>query len=163
MMKDRVHKMLEALNACSGRSCGHCPYISPRITACERMLKDDAADLISDLWGIISQPVQNAPQASQLETRASILESARKCVLGEREGQYGTPGDSFSAIARLWSAYCQDRDFSGDDVACMMALLKIARIIYNPEHMDSWVDGCGYLACGAEIAARRASKKLEGV
>ena len=28
--------------------------------------------------------------------------------------------------------------------------------------MDSWVDGCGYLACGAEIAARRASKKLEG-
>ena len=47
--------------------------------------------------------------------------------------------------------------------ACMMALLKIARIIYNPEHMDSWVDGCGYLACGAEIAARRASKKLEGV
>ena len=90
MMKDRVHKMLEALNACSGRSCGHCPYISPRITACERMLKDDAADLISDLWGIISQPVQNAPQASQLETRASILESARKCVLGEREGQYGT-------------------------------------------------------------------------
>lgn len=45
----------------------------------------------------------------------------------------------------------------------MMALLKIARIIYNPEHMDSWVDGCGYLACGAEIAARRASKKLEGV
>lgn len=163
MMKDRVHKMLEALNACSGRSCGHCPYISPRITVCERMLKDDAADLISDLWGIISQPVQNATQASQLETRASILESARKCVLGEREGQYGTPADSFSAIARLWSAYCQDRDFSGDDVACMMALLKIARIIYNPEHMDSWVDGCGYLACGAEIAARRASKKLEGV
>lgn len=163
MMKDRVHKMLEALNACSGRSCGHCPYISPRITACERMLKDDVADLISDLWGIISQPVQNAPQASQIETRASILESARKCVLGEREGQYGTPADSFSAIARLWSAYCQDRDFSGDDVACMMALLKIARIIYNPEHMDSWVDGCGYLACGAEIAARRASKKLEGV
>lgn len=71
MMKDRVHKMLEALNACSGRSCGLCPYTSPRTTACERMLKDDAADLISDLWGIISQPVQNAPQASQLETRAS--------------------------------------------------------------------------------------------
>lgn len=163
MMKDRVHKMLEALNACSGRSCGLCPYTSPRTTACERMLKDDAADLISDLWGIISQPVQNAPQASQLETRASILEGARKCVCGEREGQYGTPEDSFSAIARLWSAYCQDRDFSGDDVACMMALLKIARIIYNPEHMDSWVDGCGYLACGAEIAARRASKKLEDV
>lgn len=155
-MEDRVHKTLEALDACAGRSCGLCPYTSPRTAACERMLKNDAAALIGDLWGIISQPMQNAPQASQLETRASILEAARRCVCGEREGEYGTPEDSFSTIARLWSAYCEDRDFSADDVACMMALLKIARIIHNPGHMDSWVDGCGYLACGAEIAARRA-------
>lgn len=161
-MKDRVHNMLTALEACAGRSCGHCPYTMPRTTACEMILKTDAVDLIRDMWDIISQPVQNAPQVSQLETRASILEAARKCVCGEREGEYGTPEDSFSSIARLWSAYCEDRNFSADDVACMMALLKVARIIHNPGHMDSWVDGCGYLACGAEIAARRASGR-EGV
>ncbi len=154
-MKDRVHKMLTALEACSGRSCGLCPYTSPRTSACERMVKADAAALICDLWGIVSQPVENAAREPQPVTRASILEAARKCVCGEREGQYGNPEDSFSSVARLWSAYCEGRNFSADDVACMMALLKVARIIHNPEHMDSWVDGCGYLACGAEIAARR--------
>ena len=39
-----------------------------------------------------------------------------------------------------------------EDVAAMMALLKIARISENQRHMDNWVDGCGYFACGGEIA-----------
>jgi hypothetical protein len=34
----------------------------------------------------------------------------------------------------------------------MMTLLKLARIKANPDNMDSWIDGCGYLACGGEIA-----------
>lgn len=101
-MKERVHKTLEALEACSGRSCGLCPYTAPRTSACERMLKADAAALVADLWGIISQPVQNAAQEVQPFTRASILEAARKCVCGEREGEYGTPEDNFAHIANLW-------------------------------------------------------------
>lgn len=28
----------------------------------------------------------------------------------------------------------------------MMALLKIARASVNPEHVDSWIDGAGYMA-----------------
>lgn len=158
-MKERVHRTLEALEACSGRSCGHCPYTAPRTSACERMLKADATSLIVDLWGIISQPVQNASQKPQPMTRASILETARKCVCGEREGEYGTPENSFSTIARLWSAYCEDRDFAAYDVACMMALLKIARIIRSPGHMDNWVDLSGYAACGGEIAGRGVANK----
>ena len=38
------------------------------------------------------------------------------------------------------------------DVAVMMALLKVARIKQNPQHIDNWVDGAGYFACGGEIA-----------
>ena len=34
----------------------------------------------------------------------------------------------------------------------MMALLKIARASANPEHIDSWIDGAGYMACGGELA-----------
>ena len=34
----------------------------------------------------------------------------------------------------------------------MMALLKIARASVTPEHIDSWIDGAGYLACGGELA-----------
>jgi hypothetical protein len=34
----------------------------------------------------------------------------------------------------------------------MMTLLKLARAKANPAHADNWIDGCGYLACGGEIA-----------
>ena len=44
------------------------------------------------------------------------------------------------------------------DVAIMMALLKIARISENPQHMDSWVDGCGYFSCGGEIVGKEAQE-----
>lgn len=37
------------------------------------------------------------------------------------------------------------------DVALMMALFKIARIMTGHGKADNWVDGCGYLACGGEI------------
>ena len=39
-------------------------------------------------------------------------------------------------------------------MAIMMALLKIARISKNPQHMDNWVDLAGYAACGGEIAGK---------
>jgi hypothetical protein len=34
----------------------------------------------------------------------------------------------------------------------MMTLFKLARIKSNPAHLDSYIDGCGYLACAGEIA-----------
>lgn len=54
-MEERVSKILAALDACAGRSCGHCPYTTPRTAACERMVKADAAALIRELWGEIEQ------------------------------------------------------------------------------------------------------------
>jgi hypothetical protein len=35
----------------------------------------------------------------------------------------------------------------------MMCLLKLSRIKHNPLNTDSWIDGCGYLALGAELSA----------
>jgi hypothetical protein len=35
-----------------------------------------------------------------------------------------------------------------------MTLLKIARIASNPKNIDNWEDGCGYLACGGELAGK---------
>lgn len=92
-------------------------------------------------------------------TRQRVLKEAEKCVCGNREQDYGTPEDSFQQIADLWTAYVShnsiaDNVFNAYDVAAMMALLKIARLSNNPEHMDSWVDLAGYAACGGEIAGR---------
>lgn len=85
-------------------------------------------------------------------TRKECLDAAAKAVLTDRSKQYGSPEDCFSLIANLWSSYL-GHPVSSCDVACMMALLKIARVKYNPRHADSWVDIAGYAACGAECAA----------
>lgn len=92
-------------------------------------------------------------------TRQEILDAAAKCVCGQRDEDYGTPEDSFGLIAELWTPVIRKRVPPGADVcvlpetvALMMALLKVARIAANPNHMDSWVDLAGYAACGGEIA-----------
>ena len=92
-------------------------------------------------------------------TRKRVLSEAERCVCGQREQDYGTPDDSFNLIAKLWTTYVStgslvDLVFDAKDVAAMMALLKIARISENPQHMDSWVDLAGYAACGGEIAGK---------
>lgn len=94
-------------------------------------------------------------------TRAETLDKAKKCVCGQRENDYGSPEDNFLTIAKLWSAY-KDVDFSANDVAMMMALLKIARIRTGTATEDSFVDLAGYAACGAEIVSKnRINTKYE--
>lgn len=39
------------------------------------------------------------------KTRAEILDSAKKCVCEDRNGQYGEPEDSFKNIAGYWEVY----------------------------------------------------------
>ena len=91
-------------------------------------------------------------------TRADILHAAEKCVCGQREQDYGTPEDNFETIAGLWKTYlsraCVDEAggvyIDANDVAMMMALLKIARIAAGCGKADIWIDLAGYAACGAE-------------
>ena len=82
--------------------------------------------------------------------REEILEKAKKCVCGKREQDYGSPESNFGLISRMWTAYC-GYEFSPQDVAMMMALLKIARIKNGGGTGDSFVDLAGYAACGGEI------------
>ena len=91
-------------------------------------------------------------------TRAETLDTAKKCVCGERENQYGSPEDNFNRIASLWSSY-KGVEFDAIDVSMMMALLKIARIRTGTATEDSFVDLAGYAACGAEITMSINNKK----
>lgn len=93
-----------------------------------------------------------------MSTRAEILDEAKKCVCGQRELNYGTPENNFALIGRLWEAYT-GVPFSPEDVAMMMALLKIARI-KKGKNVDSYVDLAGYAACAGEIATDTASVKF---
>ena len=82
------------------------------------------------------------------------------CIRDSREQDYGNPENSFRLIAEFWHTYLSAKcvaagvhvQLDPEDVAAMMALLKIARASANPEHIDSWIDGAGYMACGGELA-----------
>ena len=95
-------------------------------------------------------------------TRTEILEAARGCVCGDREEDYGSPEDNFTIIAFFWGTYIHARCVGPDtivevlpeDVAAMMALLKIARITSGVGKADNWVDLAGYAACGGELDTR---------
>lgn len=91
--------------------------------------------------------------------REEILEAAEKCVCGEREQDYGSPEENFELIGELWRLYLSRKCIGtginvcirGEDVAAMMALLKIARIASGHGKTDNWVDLAGYAACGGEL------------
>lgn len=93
-------------------------------------------------------------------TRESILDEAKKCVCGQREEDYGSPEDNFSTVGRLWEVYLSKKCVGTDvcifseDVAAMLALLKIARIAGSGEKADNWIDLAGYAACGGELQFR---------
>lgn len=83
--------------------------------------------------------------------RVEILAAAETCITVDRAATHGDAERNFGTIAAYWSEHL-DHPITAADVAVMMALMKCARIKSNPSHTDSWVDGIGYLACGAEIA-----------
>lgn len=82
--------------------------------------------------------------------RSEILESARRCVVGDREEDYGNPENNFARIGKFWSAYL-GVPVNAKDVAALLALMKIARIASGHAKSDNWVDLAGYAACGGEI------------
>ncbi len=88
-------------------------------------------------------------------TRLETLEQSIERVCGgEKEHEYGSAEDNFSEISKLWSIY-KDIEFTPNDVAMMMALLKIARIKTGVGTDDSYIDLAGYAACGAEINSKK--------
>ena len=94
-------------------------------------------------------------------TRTGILNQAEQYVTKDRAATHGDMENNFQTIADLWSNYLgisDDIELSPTDVAVMMTLLKIARVKSNPANADNWVDACGYMACGGEIATQKDHK-----
>ena len=79
----------------------------------------------------------------------SVLDDAQAAVR-ERGAQYGHPSKNFQRIANLWNSYLFEGSAVLDvrDVAVMSALIKVARLIEDINHYDSWVDAAGYFDAG---------------
>lgn len=83
--------------------------------------------------------------------RSQILDTAKEYVTKDRAATHGDAERNFGLIALYWSAHL-DVYIKPEDVAVMMTLMKLARAKANQAHADNWIDACGYLACGGEIA-----------
>lgn len=79
-----------------------------------------------------------------------LLIEAHELINGERQGEYGDPATSFRRIAAMWGAYL-GRQLSGHDVACLMALLKLAREA-NRHKKDNLLDAARYIGLAADMA-----------
>ena len=109
------------------------------------------------------------PAAEKTVSRADILDTAKAIVTGEREKQYGKPEDNFAAVAQMWEVYLSsqcvgegaDVRIAPEDVAMMMVLLKVGRLMTGDYLADNYVDICGYVACAGEIAGKGVTASVQ--
>ena len=103
----------------------------------------------------IGTPKEVFEKEARRTTRGDVLDTAKSYVTKDRAADHGDMEDNFQRISDLWTAYLGfDLIITSKDVAVMMTLLKIARIKSNATHPDNWIDACGYMACGGEIASK---------
>ena len=96
-----------------------------------------------------------------MTTRKSILDEAESLINGDRNADYGPPTQDFARTAALWTVYLAGRtEIQPHDVAAMMALLKLSRIVWSPGNRDHWVDLAGYAACGFECTIAEEEPQL---
>lgn len=112
-----------------------------------------------DYLNYVEEQYRNALENEKCEVhnRAYFLRKASEIVCNDREKQYGSPEDNFRFIAELWSAYLFNDNvgkLEPKDVAVMMTLFKIGRMLSGKPKEDNWIDAIGYLACGAELEAK---------
>lgn len=161
----KVYDVVGAIHEhCENTDCLECKLYDKDRNMCVDVKPEKAAilmgyEVIEDSTPTIAEAVEKyGEDVKRRLTRADILHAAEKCVCGQREQDYGTPEDNFETIAELWKTYlrraCVDEAggvyIDANDVAMMMALLKIARIAAGGGKADSWIDLAGYAACGAE-------------
>jgi len=89
-----------------------------------------------------------------------MLRHAADVVSGDRAKDYGDITELHQRIADLWN-YWLDSKFgkiTAYDVAIMMVLLKVARLMHAPGHSDSHVDIAGYASIAEEISRKQEKK-----
>ena len=91
---------------------------------------------------------------------SEILNEACRLVSGDRAKTHGDKKTNHDNIGALWNAYLTrllktEIELTADQVAVMVALLKIARTLAGSHNLDDYVDGSAYIAIAGEIADAR--------
>jgi hypothetical protein len=88
--------------------------------------------------------------------RSSVLNEAEELVTGDRNNTYGEPHQDFARTAGALTSFGyrgpDGRDIQAHDIAIIIGVVKMSRLMWTPTKRDSWVDLAGYAACGYEAA-----------
>jgi hypothetical protein len=110
------------------------------------------AEFVRKVWRFIPEDM---PQFSE-SVRGGVLDEAKDLITGDRNSTYGPPDQDFrrSAGAATAMGYRgpDGRDLLAHDIAILVELIKISRLMWTPTKRDSWVDTAGYAGCGLECA-----------
>lgn len=82
--------------------------------------------------------------------RQEILDEASRLTHGDREKNYGSALTNHTRIAGLWSVFLET-EITPAQVAICMGLVKVARLIETPDHLDSFIDLAAYASISGEI------------
>ena len=120
--------------------------------------------LTQDEWnGLLEEKKQGEETPKQEPSRGergvAIAMDALQVINGARQDRYGEPEDNFMSIAAMWTAYLRARNavlppLTPEDVANMMILLKMSRIVGGVYHRDNDVDLIGYALLGADMRGK---------
>lgn len=95
-----------------------------------------------------------------------MLEHAAGLVSGQRAVDYGDKLHNHQRIAALWRMWLAEQEkpcaITAYDVAMMMLLLKVARLMHSPGHADSHIDIAGYASILEEITDNGRKKDEAG-
>jgi len=93
-----------------------------------------------------------------VSVRKDILAEAIAITTGDRNDSYGDPLPNHERIAAIWSVIL-GMEITATQAALCMAGMKLARLAYDPNHTDSYIDGAAYLAIAAECQNRTNDKE----
>jgi hypothetical protein len=86
-------------------------------------------------------------EASDILAEASVL------LTDTREETYGSFWENHRRIGVMWGEFLQlEEHITPEQVAVMMALVKISRIANDSTHTDNYVDAIAYLSGAGELA-----------
>ena len=89
-------------------------------------------------------------EAREEMTLLEQFDAAYAVVTTDRRNIYGDPEDTYRRVSTMRVAVDECLDPQIREILGMI-IVKVARLIQTPDHLDSWVDLAGYSRCGAMI------------
>lgn len=132
------------------------PYIPTLGDLAQTMRDWDAAGVSAESLQYAASkvwPEVNLLTIDRDRERDRLLKEAGAAISGDRERDYGSARDGFARTGRLIAAILDLDEITAEQVALILAALKISRLAQNTGHRDSWLDLIGYAALGGDIAA----------